>query len=436
MSFNGLRSDFIKLSSSQSIMNDPINGSMFLTLVGSLCHKRGITVERYGEKDLRIHQLIMQDSRTGKGESLKILRKAARYCGLLYTDEVVFTDAGLVGYVDSTVVQTNKKKGLTEDDDDWMNPVVVGDLGIYDIIAFPEGKQMIKTGAYTENLLELLQLAMDTPGHIKKKLLMDEAVEFDSNASFIATTYYTQEFEQVFLEQGIFQRMLVTVRDYDMVDRRALNTELIMGDPQIPTVDFDRELHALCDKIVAAINKVPAGTTVVVNKKGREVLLKRINGWTDYIESEFTGFERKTMASYTTSVLNLYVKVGAIAAVLNGVTEVGPREIASAHLYMKDYMDSITKEILMKVSGVDDTRLIRLIFAILKKTESKGGEIIKGMSRDEVISVLRVKHPDVSEPRLIKTLETMVQNKLVNKGPVTLENGKIAQQYAQREVIK
>lgn len=430
MSFNGLRTDFIKLSSSQSIFNDPLNSSMFLTLVGALCHKRGFTVDRFGLKDLRIHQLLMQDSRTGKGESLKILRKAAQYCGLRYTDEVVFTDAGLVGYVDGTISQGNRKRGVMPGDDDYMNPVVLGDLGTHDIIAFPEGKQMIKTGPYTENLLELLQLAMDTPGYIKKKLLQDEAIEFECNASFVATTYYTNEFEQIFLEQGIFQRMLVIVRDYDLDDRRALNEELIMGDPEIPSAEFDVELQKLCDRITNQINKVPAGSIFTISPKGRETLVGRIRGWTDYIEGEFTGFERKTMSSYTTSVLNLYMKIAAIAAALNGTTEIGPREIASAHLYIKDYTTSITKEILMKVSGVDDSKVRQHIMLMTKGTASANGKVKKGIAQEELIQNVRERLMDVSEARIAKVLDLMVRDKLIARGRMKKPDGSVVQVYA------
>jgi hypothetical protein len=390
-------------------------------------------VDRYGYQDLRIHQLLMQDSRTGKGESLKILRKASEYCDVAYTNESIFTDAGLVGYVDGVIAQGNKKHGLEPGDEGYLNPVVLGDLGTYDIIAFPEGKQMIKIGAYTENLLEILQLAMDTPGMVKKKLLQEIAVEFECNASIIATTYYTSEFEQIFLEQGIFQRMLVIVRDYDMNDRRALNRSLIMDDPEIPTEEFDDVLNNYCKKLVAQINKTLPDTIITINDKGRKTLLKRIESWSDYIENEFTGFERKTMSSYTTSAQNLYIKIGAIVAVLNGKTEIGPLEIASAHIYMKDYMDSITKEILMKVSGIDDTQVRRLINGSLRQSEMKNGNVIKGPTKTEITRAVQAKLVDVSEPRVAKILETMVRDHVIAKGPVTENDGSVVHRYAQYE---
>lgn len=433
MSFNSLKSDFIKLAASQSIQNDPLNASMFLTLASSLCHKKRIMVDRFGYKDLRVHQLLMQDSRTGKGESLKVLRKASDFCDIAYTNESLFTDAGLIGYVDSTIATGNRKRELEEGDEGYLNPVIFGDLANYEIIAFPEGKQMIKIGAYTENLLEILQLAMDTPGIVKKKLLQEQAIELECHACFIATTYYTSEFEQVFLEQGIFQRMLVIVRDYEMSDRRSLNRELIMGDPEVPTAEFDAELKKFCEKIVAQVNKTPADTVLTVNQKGRQALLKRIESWSDYIENEFTGFERKTIASYTTSAQNLYLKIAGIAAVLNGKKEIGLLEIAAAHIYMKDYMDSITKEILMKVSGVDDSQVRRLINGALRKSQMKDGVVVGGPTKTEITRNVQAKLVDVSEPRVAKILETMVRDKVIAKGPITEPDGTIVHRYAEYE---
>ena len=143
MNFREFKKNYLDIARAKSINNDVLNSFMFLVLAGAACHKKKLLVSRYGTKDLRIHPMLIQASRSGKGEALKVLSKAAKICGLRMTDETQFTDAGIVGEVNSAVVANNRKKGYVPGDPEYQNPITIGDLGIYDIISFSEGKQMI-----------------------------------------------------------------------------------------------------------------------------------------------------------------------------------------------------------------------------------------------------------------------------------------------------
>jgi hypothetical protein len=435
MSFEELRKEFLKVAGSKSVYNDPLNSGMFLNLSGALCHKRGLMVDRYGLKDLRIHALFIQDTRTGKGESLKVLGKAAELCGLRYTDEVVFTDAGLIGQVNPSIAQNNRKKGLVKGDPDYQSPITVGDLGIYDIISFSEGKQMIKTDAYSADKLEILQTAMDTNNIIKKKLAEEYPILIQCNATIIGTTYFLEDFERIFLEQGIFQRMLVFVRDYDDKDRAKLDYELIMGDPAIKTINFDNELKKFCNKLMKTVNGIPAGTRLKFTQKGKEALDRKNKQMRQLINNDFRGNELKLMSSFTTASINHYSKIGGVIAVLNEKDEIGPQEIAIAdRYYIKDYMASLMRDIVMKVSDIDDAVVRRSILHTLKTdTTMKGGVVVKGLSRYEIVNLIQSRLPDISEPRVAKILNTMVRDRMIAIGPVEGKDGTIVQKYAKFE---
>lgn len=388
-------------------MNLDMNEMMFLVLAGAVCHKRGILIETQGLRDLRMHILLIQPSRTGKGVSLKILGQSCRFAGLTYTDEIIFTDAGLIGKIDEKAAQANR--GKDENDDDYQDPVIVGDLGNYDVISFSEGKQMIKLSAYAEDKLELLQSAMDTPGNVRKKLAEGVSIEYESNASIVGTTYFLDDFEKIFLEQGIFQRMLVFVRNFTTKERRKLNKEIITS-PAINNDQFEDDLKVYCNKLVSRVLQTPEGTKLSVDDSAQKYFEDKIDLWTNSIEADFKGAELEIMLSYTTACINLFYKISGIAAVLNGSTVITSREANFAHSFVKKYLKSIQNEVLTKVSVVDDRMIGAYVsrFVHGAETRDKTGEPIDGPTRGQIEAALKVKFHDITTTRITKVLRDMV----------------------------
>ena len=388
-------------------MNPDMNEMMFLVLAGAICHQRDILVETQGLRDLRVHLLVIQPSRTGKGVSLGILANAATLCGVSNTNEIVFTDAGLIGRINEKIVAQNKD--LKPDDEDYIDPTVIGDLGNFEIISFSEGKQMIKLSAYAEDKLELLQSAMDTPGKIRKKLAEGVSIEYESNASIVATTYFLDDFEKIFLEQGIFQRMLVYVRNFTIKERRQLNNEIIFAD-RIKNDNFQDDLKEYCDELITKVQRTPEGTRLTIDKTAQKYINEKINTWTNSIEADFKGAELEIMLSYTTASINLFYKIAGIAAVLNGSKKITSREANFAHGFVRKYIQSIQNEVLAKVSVVDDRMIGAYISKFIQTVEKKdkSGEPIDGPTKEEIETALKVKFHDITKPRITKVLRDMV----------------------------
>jgi len=409
MTFEKLKKDYLGLANSKSAGNDIMNSFMFLSLLGANCHRNRLYVSRYGLKDLRIHQMLIQPSRTGKGESLKVLGQALGYCGLTYTDQTQFTDAGIVGKINSNQVTANRTKGYTPDDPEYIDPITLGDLGIYDLISFSEGKQMIKTNAYSDDKLEILQGVMDTPGKLRKKLSDEIPIEYESNTSIIGTTYPLKDFEDIFLQQGIFQRMLIYVREFSMLDRRSLNRTLCLEEPVAGTESqYDDKMRKLCQNIVNQTNRIPNGTHITFSEEGKEALFKRITKWTDLMEKEFRGEELMILSSYTTSSINLYSKIAAIAAVYNNAREITSKEVLSAHWYITEYLDSIRNEILMKTANVDDRAMKRVILQSVNRNPKK-------FTAKDIVKQMSDMHPEISDTRFHKMVIDLVKKEKILK---------------------
>jgi hypothetical protein len=407
LNFREFKKNYLDIARAKSINNDVLNSFMFLVLAGAACHKKKLLVSRYGTKDLRIHPMLIQASRSGKGEALKVLSKAAKICGLRMTDETQFTDAGIVGEVNSAVVANNRKKGYVPGDPEYQNPITIGDLGIYDIISFSEGKQMIKLSAYSEDKLEILQMAMDTPGWIRKKLAAEVPVEFEVNCSIIGTTYFLDDFESIFLEQGIFQRMLVNVREFGVGDREDLNKALCMDEPDIRGEDLENILQGYCSDLLSQINKVPNGTVLVFNDKAKEALWRKNKKWMERVKSDFVGQELEIMLSYTTSCINMYTKVAAIAAVLSGRSEITVADVNDAHTYISSYMNSIMNEILMSVESYDKVDVHSYIGRTIQEpaTQKNAMGVIQYYDMDTIIEKVQEKYIHMSKGKIHKIIK-------------------------------
>lgn len=405
---NSLKNKYKKIAGKRSLYNTTMNEIMFLSLAGAVCHNHGIYVETQGLRDLRIHPLIIQPSRTGKGVSLKILGQAVKWCSLTYTDEIQFTDAGLVGKINEGISEQNKKKGLTPDDEGWQDPITIGDLGNYDMVSFSEGKQMIKLSAHSDDKLEILQSIMDTPGFLRKKLSNGEAIEFISNTTVIGTTYFLDDFEKIFLEQGIFQRMFVFVRRFTQHDWDNLH-ELLIESPEIPDEEFDAQMKGFCQDLLTKIQSIPPGTRLHLDDSAKNYMRRKRNEWVSQIQRDFKGTELEILYSYVTSCINLFYKIAGIAAVLNGTDIITKRETNFAYNYIRKYMESIQNEVLTKISALDEGVIMQNIIRFINSTTEKDnkGIIVNAPTYQEIMDALRTRIPSLTTHRIDTVLRAM-----------------------------
>jgi hypothetical protein len=197
MSYLEYKNKYIELAGIRSINNKLMNAGMFLSGVGACFHKYGITVKFAKPMDIRVHTMFEQQSRTGKGESVDVFRPFAENMGLDVVEQLVFTDGALVGTIDNKIQQENRNKGLVPGDEDFRDPRVIGSLGLYDVIIFPEAIQMFKKGAYTENLREIIQSALDSSAKVEKDLTGEWRLSYRSPATIIGTSYKLEEFEEI-----------------------------------------------------------------------------------------------------------------------------------------------------------------------------------------------------------------------------------------------
>lgn len=414
--YKDFRDRYLRIANSSALLNEKMNRGMFLSITGAAVHKRGISVRVINRLDPRISTLLVQPSRSGKGAALKIAQNYAEALRLSYTQEVQITDAALVGKIDLKAHQRNKDKGYEFDDPNFVDPLILGDLGLFDVIAFPEAKMMFKVGPHTEDKLEILQMALDTPGLVRKKLADDVPIEYPTDSTIIGTTYFLDEFEEVLLKQGMFQRLLLFVEPFGEKKRSELNKSLIRPPEDIlKEEEFKPELQKLAIDVNKQINKFERGTIITKDESGMRTFEKLDDQRMKEVSASFRGKDLEIMLPYTTAIINMHHKLACIAAVLNGSETIGRKEVTETQPEIQTYFNCVVNDIITRVSGVNPEKLRKII--ITKISKEPKGLSVKELKKD----IDQVYH--ISQRQVGHVIRDMTKNKEINKskkGIVTL----------------
>ena len=415
MGFKQFIDDYIKLSGEISIDNEMMNGTLFFAVMGALLNRKGITIQyNLSEFSPLIHVLHIQDSRTGKGISLKVMRNfAGSFTEMDEEGEIVelletkiigeATDAGLVGIVDPNIHQRNSNKGLLPGDEDFLNPITYGALATKDLICFPEAEEMFMTGPHKEGRMKTFQLAIDG---IVSKTLGASTIEYDCNATIIGTSYFLKEFEKMVWERGIFQRLYITNLDLtpEQVFERNRKLTKGSGNPS-KKEEVNADLDKLAKKILKVVNNFNSNTILSLNETGEDALLNILDERESYVLRDFIGKELRLVLSYISAINVLYVKMGAIAAVLNGRDIITHEEIEQVDPYVRLYWKSVVMDILSRIQNRSLEDIRKSIYTMLGNKENK-----EGLSEKELKNTVKIKLK-CSSRSVNKVVDDMKKNK-------------------------
>ena len=392
-----------------------MNAAMFMSIIGAAMMKRGLLIQHTTLYDLRLHLLWIQASRTGKGVSLNVAEDFAKGLGLTMAKELQFTDAGVVGTIDPTAMKTNKKSGFSPGDPDYINPMVIGDLGLYDIVAFSEAKQMFKTGTHTEDKLEILQTVMDVPKpnsyNVRKKLGLEMAVQYNSTATILGTTYFLEEFAEILLKQGLFQRLYTGVRDVSWKEREAINHALLFPPKDLmPFDEYEPRMQNLCNDIVEAINIYKPNSRIFIDGGALRALDYLNKDRMKYVKNTISGTELEIVEPFLTAMVPMNIKLAGQRAILNGSEIINYQDVRETREDMMFYLKSVVNHVMTRVNVINLEATRRWILGYLEQK----GEI----SKEELIASL-TKKIFASKKRCDVILNDLIKNKtliLTNEG--------------------
>ena len=173
--------------------------------------------------DPRVHVFWIQPSRTGKSIAWNFVSDIMDEIEVKYESFASGTDAGLIGSNKPVIdPETHKPTGETE--------IVPGLLAGKKAINFDEGSILLTPNKHSQETVLYLQTACNSVGsnsNILVKHLKGDKVECESKVSLWITTYPPSGVKEYVLTKGIFQRVLLYWKQWDMDMRQEVsNTRL------------------------------------------------------------------------------------------------------------------------------------------------------------------------------------------------------------------
>jgi len=353
MNYDDLMRMFVSLSKKTCVDNDIAQKIYFHILMGAYFNKIKINWGQ-GKKDLKLHTLWVQPSRTGKDQLNKYIHSLAKLINLrsIYGSDIT-SDASFIGTIDSEAKKFNMQHNLSlenlshENDKgdvfEYKDPIIKGDLGHSDLLIISEFKIFFQLGERGEKLLTVIQPALDCPSLIRKKMRDIEFLDYESDSTFVMTTIPFKKMNESILEQGFFQRLLIFIKRMTISEVRDMRKKAFTVLSNIDLEKFDRELQELANNILKINNDVKL---IKIRPEAHNVINTIIDRFFDDIENFVTGSEASAATSFTNSVQDALLKCAAHVALIEGRTEITVKDINKVYFnVVKPFRDCIINEI-------------------------------------------------------------------------------------------
>ena len=168
--------------------------------------------------DLRVHVFWIQPSRTGKSIAWNFISDIMEKAEIPFELFASGTDAGLIGSTNNVVDENGKPTGEVE--------TVEGLLAGRKAINFDEGSILLTPNKHSQETVLYLQTACNPVGsgnNTLVKQMKGNKIECPSLVSLWITTYPPKGVKDYVLTKGIFQRVLLYYRHWDMDERQEVS---------------------------------------------------------------------------------------------------------------------------------------------------------------------------------------------------------------------
>lgn len=251
----------------------------FYVLMGQLFFPYFKIFRKGDEDDLRIHSVVIGGSGTGKTQANNFLAgiiqeiKKTEYTdpetgdikikNYTVSSPTKFTDASLVGNLDSDLYKEQKRRRINEDDDRYIAPIQKGLLQLGEIVVFDEAESVLEPGRFGQESQRILRNAMNKYGS-KYNLLSNDAlgskglVRFHCSASIMLTSYPLKKFDETFKTGGLLQRCVILILPPDPEKQQEVTDMMFDAVPTTEQegIDYEVEHTKDVDKLISALNEL------------------------------------------------------------------------------------------------------------------------------------------------------------------------------------
>lgn len=337
----------------------------------------------------RLPVFIIQNSGTAKSVGMKATEKLLKKLGksTLYTLRV--TDAKLGGSIDPPTKKNDE-------------PVEVpGLLNYLHFLAIDEGGILLRSGPYNENLIDIVQQALDEPGQVSRAMKYG-ILDYRTDTTIVSGSYPRTEMGEIILTRGMFQRFYLVA--YSFTDEEI--KEIDDGFNELfddLTIDCSEEISSLKEELKDFPKSIEVDKSDLIRFYNE--VLKEFRDNT--IFKQYKDEKEDILKSFWFRIRIKMLKFATHYAVLNGKTKIDYESLEYAFKFVQDEVRYV-KQILEK-THIDKSR----------SGKDREGMVLRTLetplSRPELLEKLKGKgNWDMGYNRTVEFLKQMEENGLLN----------------------
>jgi hypothetical protein len=405
--------------------------------IKSIGMKKNVDISVPGNNNFFLTNGILTHN-SGKSQLNKVSIDICRRIGLKATELTEFTTSGLIGTFDKAKHDHNVKNNLKPGDDfiitdkqgnqkskKYQIPITYGDMYYYDILFIDEAKILFEKSRHTENVLSILQPALDYPGRVRKKLSAEEPIEYDCSCTLVSSTVEWGKVGIDIMSQGFFPRCLfysksLSVNDY--INMHKALTESFFNEEQYN--ELIKNFSEMIEKHEHPISRIRR--KVMVSLECLEDINNNVLKWFNTISEKLYGAESHVAKPFVSSLHGFIYKLAAQVAVLNNhintnitnekVFLVGHEEVEYATELINDIFNHLITSLSLEESA-EDKSLYHLAILVMKTMFDKKVQYIH---KEDAIKII-MSTKNMGRNRSTRLLTTMINSNLMKE---KLKNGK------------
>ena len=401
---------FFRAASMKSKHNDAMLRIYFHSLLGAYL-KEYTMIKPGGVTDLRIPVIWVQNSGSGKSQLNKATMDFARRLGVSCTDSTKFTEAGLIGTFDKSKHDYNIKNNLHPGEESmkmdklgnqkrvaYQKPIIYGDLHNYDMLFIDEAKILFEKSKHTEDILSVLQPALDFPGRVRKKLAAEEPIEYDCQGTILASTVEWSDVGKDIMSQGYFPRCAFYARNLAIQEQMEHQADLLRSG-NYDENKYNEHLNNFADMFEK--HKIPIireKRRIMLDDNCLDLVAIKVEKWFKEIQDNLYGQDAKVVQSLVARMHLFIFKLAGQMAVVNNKINIkikneivflaGQEEVE----YAFDILDHLFAQLMNNISINDtneDRHLYTTMIAILKVMND--GKITEMSRRDFINKIITLR---------------------------------------------
>lgn len=295
----------------------------------------------------RVPVFIIQNSGTGKAQAMKALHfLVGERLKSSYTTKM--TEAALTG---TQVEIGTSGRGPSRRIE---TRTIYGALSTENLICWDEGGVLFSRGPGMEGVRDALNMALDEPGWVNKRLRLGDEISYPTNTTIVAGSMLKDSISESVLKEGFLQRMFILFKNFSEEELNEMDNK--MSDLlKVNYEEVEKVKKSIWEKLDYLMGAVKLQYCDTLPETGliRNAIIRideesihdadelRIRLRREWFERQFSGSIQESMRSFYSRLFPLYCKIAVQYAMLNLKEKVDKECFEYAYSVVREHCRSI-----------------------------------------------------------------------------------------------